>query len=145
MRETRVTGDWLACEFAPGCEFCRSRGLDGHYLKDYPALVPEPGEANPPHWNGWAIPTFDRETTLAIVADQSEELVAQFPETDRLIAVEEPDGTLVVFHLVGDAYYDSVPPEERVDAIYRPDESGRYAIGAYSWTWVELAPEVQAS
>lgn len=104
--EARVRGDWMP---------------EG---ESYPALV----DAD---WNGWAVPSFDRETAERVVADQA-----------KLIEDADWEGAPTL-EWDGDAilYRDpNMMEEDDADILIEPDENGRYPMGL-GWCWeLEDAP-----
>jgi hypothetical protein len=82
-------------------------------------------------WNGWVCPHFDRENTQRIV-DYNNRAAKTCPDLDTF----EWDGDTLVIH----STWDGDEPPDRLEPIV--DDAGvqRWPVGAFGWTWYELAP-----
>jgi hypothetical protein len=101
----------------------------------YPALVPDGYTTDA----GLELPRFDRPTAEKMIADLEDinacnVMPGEYPHLqwagDALLLIEERDAT----H--GSTYHE-------VDQAH-PDEQGRYAIGAYGWSWQRSVNRAQA-
>ncbi len=103
-------------------------------------------------WNGFLSPRFTLETVKQIAADcqkgieefgrdsQDEILVLEAPELNEADDEGEERKAAVVLHIRW-SYIHSDGPATCATVI-APGEDGRYAIGAWEWTWAEVSPNV---
>ncbi len=99
-------------------------GIDD-YLGPFPALVADQ------HWNGWAMPKFDRPTAEEVVR-----AVNNGPGDATLTW----DGDVIIYHT---PEYADDPGYE--DERITPDRDGLYGIGWGSWVWDESVPDFEVA
>lgn len=69
-------------------------------------------------WNGWSCPLFDKDTTIQILKEMKKHNfdIDYFIVNDTIIIKQYDD-----------------------EEIFKPNNSGFYGLGAYSWTWDEIS------
>lgn len=79
------------------------------------------------HWNGFGVPSFDRDNALKVIA-----WVADYEDSEASprTTFRWDDGNLIMTETYDD--------EEQYEQHIGPDAHGRYWIGASSWTWNEI-------
>ncbi|MBY8887233.1 hypothetical protein K7472_20620 [Streptomyces sp. PTM05] len=103
-------------------------------------------------WNGWLSPRFTLETVKQIAvdcqtwierfgrADQDEIRVIEAPELSETSEEGESRKAAIVLHIHW-AYIHTDGPATCATVV-EPGEDGRYAIGAWEWTWAEISPNI---
>lgn len=83
-------------------------------------------------WNGWATPAFARSEAERVIAWINR--TADKFGTDDQYRAHMADGVVII----------TQPDEPNYSERYAPDADGRFAIGAFGWTWQEVAlpPEI---
>lgn len=88
-------------------------------------LVTVPGYTANDTWNGWAVPMFDKPAMLELVR-QLPDVLEYDEQADTVREVFNPD-----YHAEGDEL-------DKWPGGYNSElKQTMYAIGAYSWTWME--------
>lgn len=78
-------------------------------------------------WNGWACPSFARSVAERVVTDQ-----------DVYFGTEDDERLLWRDGVVVSQYPQWLRDEGYEDTEYEPDADGRYPIGSWHWTWLEV-------
>ncbi|MEU4260240.1 hypothetical protein AB0F84_29405 [Streptomyces fradiae] len=103
-------------------------------------------------WNGWLSPRFTLETVKQIAADcrklieefgrahQDEIRVIEAPELSEMSEDGEELKAAIVLHIRWGYIHSDGPAT--CATVVEPGEDGRYAIGAWEWTWSEVSPNV---